>query len=62
MPPPLGSGNLKRMNLPVMQLSTDALLIVEDLMSALETEPSLAMTNLTVILPPRLGFLVSSRW
>jgi hypothetical protein len=62
IPPPFGSGNLNRMNRPVMQFSTSLLPIEEDLMEALETVPSFAMTNLTVIFPPRSGFLVSWRW
>jgi hypothetical protein len=45
-----------------MQFSTALLFMVVALVDAEETEPSLAMTNLTTILPPRDGFLVSSRW
>ena len=62
MPLPRGSGNFIRMNQLVMQLSTAAEFMLEDLMEALETEPSAAMTNLTLTFPPRLGFLFSSRW
>ena len=62
MPPPFGSGNLNRMNRPVIQLVTALLPRVLDFTLALETEPSLAITNLMVTFPPRLGFLVSSRW
>ena len=61
IPPPFGSGNLNRMNRPAMQFSTAEEPMVEDFTLALETEPSLAMTNLMTILPPSAGSLLSSR-
>ncbi len=61
IPPPFGSGNLKRMKRPLMHDSTAGLFIVEDFLTAEETVPSLAMTNFTTIFPPSFGFFVSSR-
>ena len=61
MPPAFGAGNLKRSNRLLRHPSTDLLFIVEDLVDALDTVPSFAMTNFTTIFPPKCGWDVSSR-
>ena len=62
IPPPLGSGNLKRMKRLLMQPSTAELLSVEVFVEAFDTDPVFEMTNFTVTFPPSVGFLGSSRW
>ena len=59
MPLPLGSGNCSFMNRLVRQPSTALLPMVDFLMLARLTLPSPAMTNFTVILPERAGFVIN---
>ena len=54
------TGNWNRMNRPLMHCSTDGLFIVEDLVEAEETVPSLAMTTYTFTCPDNPFFCISN--
>ena len=59
-PPPFGCGNLNRLKRLVIQPSTALEPIEEVLILALETDPSAAIVNLTIIFPCKSGLFVNS--